>query len=246
MHSYISTDSSLDPELIIEKAIKRAYNKIAFTDHYEPMFPNWSFHTSYSIEKYLAIYNELKEKYKDQIEILTGIEIGEYQDYKSETDDFLAGTAFDIKIGSVHSLPPNIDISTPMKRALTKKEISKYYLLNLKMVENCDINVLGHLGIFCRYLKHDISHVKPILKDIFQTMIERNIALEINYSGLRKSTKQIMPHIPVLEQYASEGGNLLSIGSDSHHLSDFDSNYDDVLAILSNIGMEYRIITCQQ
>jgi histidinol phosphatase-like PHP family hydrolase len=53
---------------------------------------------------------------------------------------------------------------------------------------------------------------------------------------LRKVTKQIIPHLEVLELYASEGGKLISLGSDSHQVSDFDDNYEKTWAILKDNG----------
>ncbi len=245
IHSFISTDSRLKHELIIEKAIERAYSKIAFTDHYEPKYPNWSFEKKYSLDSYYKTYLDLKERYKDKIDILFGIEIGEYQEFTSKVDDFLVNYKFDIRIGSIHYLPPEIDIATPMGRLLSTKQIEQYYKINLKLVENCNINVLGHLGVFHRYDMHNIDCAKPILKDIFQVMIEREIALEINFSGLRKPSNALVPTIPVIEQYASEGGKLLSFGSDSHVLNAFDDKYDQMLEQIKRIGIDYRIITCQ-
>lgn len=242
IHSYFSKDSKLCPEKLIAKAIELKYTKIAFTDHLEFLFPKWSFHEDISFENYFDYFSELNLEYASQIEIIRGVEIGEYYETKAQARDYFGALRPDLILGSVHTLLPDRDISVPFKKPLSKKEISNYYKLNLRLVEECDLDILAHLGIFTRFLPHDIKVGLPICRDIFQVMLEKKIALEINYSGLRKPTKQFMPHFEVLDKYASEGGKLISIGSDSHVLSDFDDNYDQVIRILEERGYPFEII----
>lgn len=232
IHSYFSKDSKLNPDEIIKKAIDLKYSKIAFTDHLEFLFPQWSFHNEVSFSDYYNFFSELKAKYISEIEIIRGVEIGEYYQTVSQVRDYFGDLRPDLVLGSVHTLLPNKDISLPFEQALSQKEIISYYKANLELVEKCDIDVLAHLGIFTRYLHHDIKAGLPICRDIFQVMQEKKIALEINYSGLRKTTKQFIPHFEVLDLYASEGGTLVSIGSDTHQLSDFDDNYNEMRRIL--------------
>lgn len=232
IHSYFSKDSKLNPEELIKKAIELNYQEIAFTDHLEFLFPQWSFHEEYSYQEFYDFFTSLKAKYVSKIKILRGIEVGEYQQTKAQVLDYFGDLKPDIILGSVHTLLPNRDISLPFDQPLSEKEIVAYYKENLKLVEDCHIDVLAHLGIFTRYLPHNIKAGLPVCRDIFQVMKEKKIALEINYSGLRKSTKQIIPHFEVLELYASQGGSLISMASDTHQLSDFDDNYDQVIRIL--------------
>lgn len=242
IHSYFSADSKLNPEKLIEKAIELNYSKIAFTDHLELLFPQWSFHEEYTFKDYYGFFTDLKVKYASEIEIVRGIEIGEYQKTISLVRDYFGDLKPDLILGSIHTLFPKKDISTPFEKPLTETEIIKYYKYNLEMVEKCDIDILAHLGIFTRFLQHDIKVGLPICKDIFQVMFEKKIALEINYSGLRKATKQFIPHFEVLDKYAGEGGKLISIGSDTHQLKDFDDNYEQVITVLEERGYPFEVI----
>ena len=63
------------------------------------------------------------------------------------------------------------------------------------------------------------------MKDIFQVMIDRDVALEINFSSLRKPYSRLIPEPEQIELYRSLGGVLFSIGSDSHMLEHFDMHY---------------------
>ena len=242
IHSFFSADSKLSPEKLIEKAIELNYSKIAFTDHLEFLFPQWSFHEEHSFEEYYNYFSELKIKYATEIEIIRGVEVGEYHKTMRAVEDYFGGLQPDLVLGSVHTLFPRKDISLPFEKPLSETEIVNYYKYNLELVEKCDIDILAHLGIFARLLSHDIRVGLPICRDIFQVMIEKKIALEINYSGLRKSTKQLIPHFEVLDKYAIEGGTRISIASDTHQLSDFDDNYEQVINILKEHGYPFEII----
>ncbi len=239
IHSNFSKDSKLNPDKIIKKAIELKYSQIAFTDHLEFLFPQWSFHQEVSFPEYYNYFSQLKAKYASEIDIIRGVEIGEYYQTISQVKDYFGDLRPDLILGSVHTLLPDRDISLPFKQALSEREIMDYYKVNLELVEKCDMDILAHLGIFTRYLVHNIKAGLPIFRDIFQVMIERKIALEINYSGLRKATKQFIPHFEVLDLYASEGGKLISIGSDTHQLSDFDDNYDQVVKVLEERGWDF-------
>lgn len=242
IHSYFSKDSKLDPEKLITKAIDLKYNIIAFTDHLEFLFPQWSFHDEVTYSEYYDYFTELKAKYASKIDILRGIEIGEYYKTKKQVSDYFGDLKPDLILGSIHTILPDRDISLPFKQPLSNQEIVAYYKLNLKLVEDCDMDILAHLGIFTRFLSHEIKAGLPICRDIFQVMIEKEIALEVNFSGLRKSTKQFLPHFEVLDKYAMEGGKRISLGSDTHQLSDFDDNYDHVIKIIEERGYPFEMI----
>ncbi|MBI9032124.1 histidinol-phosphatase HisJ family protein [bacterium] len=242
IHSYFSKDSKLDPDKLIQKAIELNYQEIAFTDHLEFLFPQWSFHEEYSYQDYYDFFSLLKAKYAPKINILSGVEIGEYHQTKTQVTDYFGHLKPDLILGSIHTLLPKKDISLPFQEPLSPAEIISYYKSNLELVETCDLDILAHLGIFTRFLPHNIKVGLPICKDIFQVMKEKNIALEINFSGLRKTTKQFLPHFQVLDLYAMEEGKLISIGSDTHQLSDFDDNYDNVLSILDEKGYPFLVV----
>ena len=55
-----------------------------------------------------------------------------------------------------------------------------------------------------------------LLERILLTMIERNIALEVNTAGLRRPESVTYPNSAVLRLYRTLGGELVTTGSDTH------------------------------
>ena len=95
VHTEFSDDSDYLMEDVIKDAIKMNMDEICFTDHvdYGPYRdwddprgieyrageegePEWVALTNVEYKKYFSLIEELKEKYKEQISIKTGLEFG--------------------------------------------------------------------------------------------------------------------------------------------------------------------------
>ncbi len=55
-----------------------------------------------------------------------------------------------------------------------------------------------------------------MMKRILTAMIDRGIALEVNTAGLRRTEKTTYPTPAVIELFGSLGGELVTVGSDTH------------------------------
>jgi histidinol-phosphatase (PHP family) len=228
IHTEYSYDSRLKADELINKAIILNYNAIAITEHLD-LFPfELSRFGLPPFQKYIRHIQNMRDRYASSpLRIIRGVEVGDFQRVKHFAGEFLAQLDLDLKLGAVHFLSDHTNVAVPMNKPLDATAIGDYYRQNLDLVSNCDIHVLAHLGVFKRYYTEapDENHCQDILKDIFQTMIERDIALEINYSALRKPYGRVLPEPGQIELYRSLGGRLFSIGSDAHALSDFDLGY---------------------
>ena len=222
-----SYDSSLKAEQLINKAISLDYDEIAITEHLDLLPQELSVFGLPSLTQYTARIATLQAQYP-QLRILCGIELGDYHQVRSFAFNLIKELGFQIILGSVHFLSDHINVAIPLAKPLSKAQVQDYYLQNLNLVSTCDIHVLAHLGVYKRYYPAipDEKSVLPIIKDIFNAMIQRSIALEINYSPLRKKYPTVIPEPSFIELYRSLGGSLFSIGSDAHTLSQFNDYYN--------------------
>nr|MDK2850653.1 histidinol-phosphatase family [Candidatus Cloacimonadota bacterium] len=222
IHTQYSYDSLIKADELIEKAIKLGYEAIAITEHLDLLPQEVSIFGVISLKQYVEYCQYLREKYP-QITLHTGIEIGDYQLMPTYISAIISHYDFFPILGSVHFLSDHTNVAISMPHALNKDQITDYYLSNLKLVQECDIDVLAHLGVYKRYynIPPEEDHVKNLIKEIFTVIIERGIALEINLSGLHKPYHEIIPEPKYIELYKDLGGKLFSLGSDSHLLENF-------------------------
>ena len=75
LHCNFSGDSSADPEDMIRSAIEKNLDGICFTDHIDWDYPGPT-PFSFDGEIYFNVLGALKEKYKKQLNIHIGVELG--------------------------------------------------------------------------------------------------------------------------------------------------------------------------
>ncbi|TYB31364.1 MAG: histidinol-phosphatase HisJ family protein [Candidatus Mcinerneyibacterium aminivorans] len=242
LHTNFSSDSSINPEYLICKAINQNYNEIVITDHFDLNPIDIKNYGLLNLDDYTKTIDDLKTKYKEQIIIKKGLEVGEYHQYIKKIDDIINKNDYEVIIGSIHRTEKNINMSIPVDNPFDKSAINSYYKANLEMVKSGMIDVLGHLGIFQRYYPEyaNIEDYYNIIDSIFNYMKLNNIALEINFSGLRKPIGNLIPSIGIIKKYINNGGNLLTIGSDLHSLNEMkDSFYNKAIKMLKDNGINF-------
>ena len=246
LHTEYSYDSKLKAEDLIVKAIQLNYSFIAITEHLDLLPQELSAFGLPPFKKYVRRMKELREKYASEpLCIVCGIEVGDFQRVRLQANDLLAELDLELRLGAVHFLSDHTNVAIPLPKPLDQDQTVDYYRQNLTLVETCDIDVLAHLGVHKRYYSAapDESDFHGLLKDIFQTMIERRIALEINFSGLRKRYNRILPEPEQIELYRELGGNLFTLGSDAHQPEDFDAHYESLPGWLFGGGIRFPALS---
>lgn len=172
------------------------------------------------------------------------VEIGEpyIPNLKDELNNQVKEMNLDFIIGSVHNIN-TLKLRAYMK-GKNKKEIYEDYFKEIyKLAEGSDIDVIGHLDLMKRYAydsfgNYDFKDYKDILNSILKKAIERNIGIEINTSGFRNSVKESYPSIEILKLYKELGGEIITIGSDSHNTEDVASGYPLAIDMLKNLKFD--------
>ncbi|MCB5235023.1 MAG: histidinol-phosphatase HisJ family protein [Candidatus Cloacimonetes bacterium] len=225
LHTEYSFDSMIKGKELMEKAIRLGYKEIAITEHLDLLPFEAKNNGIPALKKYWNYCKNLQKEHP-QITLHCGLEIGDYHRTKDYALELIEGFDFFPIMGSVHILEDNTNVAILLNKQLSKEHTIEYYKQNLDLVTNCDINILGHLGVYKRYYSEriDESFVYPIIKDIFEVMIARNIYLEVNLSSLYKPYQMIIPEPEMLQMFKEMGGTLISIGSDTHRLDKFEDN----------------------
>lgn len=244
LHTNFSSDSETNPEDLILRAINLKMPYICFTDHNEFDYEDGLF--ILDMESYFTTLTTLKEKYKDKIQVLIGVEQGLEATKVSKTKEFISRYPFDFVIGSSHMVN-GVDPYYPQffENRTTYEAICEYFqsiLDNLDVYD--DFDVYGHIDYVIRYPKNiDTNYCfdkySKYLIPILSRIIKSGKGIEINTGGFRSKIKESNPSLEIIKKYKELGGNIITVGSDAHFLSDFASEFDKALAYLKAAGFNY-------
>ena len=162
-----------------------------------------------------------------QIRILKGIEIGMHPQCREQVKKLMAENRFDQVIGSIHYIDDTDPFFGGYFEGKTWREAYGYYLETIyrEMSAWGDFDIMGHYDYVVRYCNYDQVDIlykdfSDIFDEIFRFLIYEGKALEINtksYEGHRGRIVGLDDN--VLYRYREMGGEIVSLGSDSHEPS---------------------------
>ncbi|WP_226666316.1 histidinol-phosphatase HisJ family protein [Metabacillus litoralis] len=240
-HTNHSFDSKAIMEDVCIKAIDKQIKEICFTEHFSvnPLAPTYG-HMNF--EKYLKDINDCKEKFQDYLTIRAGIELCEPHLLMDKYNKTLKPLNLDFILGSIHN------INNQKLRLVLKEHHQNAYQLYFeelyKMVSVADIDVIAHLDLMKRYAykeygNYQLDEHQEIIVHILQKAIERNIGIEINTSGLSWEFNTPLPSIDIIKLYKDLGGEILTIGSDSHKADSVGANLRTAYEMAKECGFNY-------
>ena len=253
VHSSFSTDSTTPPEEVVKAAINEQITNLCFTDHMDLMYPEDESLFVFDTNRYFNTMVNLQEKYKSEINLFIGMELG----LRNEPDvfsaikekcDALSKEPFDFIIGSTHIY----DYADPYykkfwegKDAFTR--ILEYYEATLFNVTNYDCyDVYGHLDYVIRYMPeshhYEQSQYMELIEAILKTIISKGKGIEINTSSLNKGFNAPNPNPSIIKLYKELGGKIITLGSDAHSPENLCTHFDTAIDILKAAGFDSHTI----
>lgn len=236
VHSTFSIDAEDGLERVCRAAVDAGLQYICFTDHYDLLEEDISF-DYLNLDEYAKALDSLKEEFQDRLHILKGLEFGEPHLFPREFQD-VQGRDFDMIMAGIHSFDSFFIGDETLLTRFSREEIfANYYREVLKLVETGGFDVLAHLDLPKRYLGKPEGQ-SPLLDRILSLLVEKGIALEVNTSPLRKGLKECAPDYEILSRYRSLGGQLVTVGSDAHRISDVGSGFSYAASLLLKAGFK--------
>lgn len=246
IHSEFSGDSNENLEEIFKKAISLGLEEIAITDHLEYDIEGLTEKWILDLEKYSKTILEYKEKYKGKLDIKLGVEVGIQPHTRNYLENQLRQYPFDFIIASTHGID-RCDLAWgELQKTRNKEQLQKYYFETvLENVKNYNIfSVYGHMDFITRYGGEqyrglDYKKNSDLIDEILKTLISKNKGLEINTSGYRYKENRFYPCTDIVRRYFELGGEIITVGSDSHIKEYLTMDFDIVYEFLKSIGFKY-------
>ncbi len=239
LHSSVSFDSVCDAKTIVEAAEKKCLKEICFTDHYDFNDDARKQHDIFDIEQYHKVYDNI---FSQKIIIRRGVEFGLTHWNQEELKNLISQYDFDFIIGSVHfagGYDPYFEEFWTHNGI--EEGFEKYLLQTLKCVKlHGDFDVLGHINYVC---KSSHNHTKEPLRykdysdicdEIMKTLAWKGRGMEINTSGMDR-VGEFLPSYDYIKRFKELGGEIITVGSDSHDGSRVGQYITEALEIAKNV-----------
>lgn len=249
LHTHHSGDSEAPMDKVIESAINLGLPAMCITEHMDMDFPVAPGEKpdifEVDTDAYHAEYLEMKEKYKDKIDICFGIELGLQPHIVQQNKEFIEKYPFDFVIGSNH-ISHRMDPFYPgfYEGRSEKEAFAEFFESTLENITVFDdFDVLGHLDYIVRYApnqdkNYNYEDHREILDEILKTLIKKEKGLDINTKSLymKSPLKDANPSTAILKRFHELGGEIITFGSDAHKPEDVGKSFEQGVEIAKACG----------
>lgn len=242
IHSDFSADCETKMEKTIERAIEIGLKEICFTDHIDYDYPDKDWVFEFDQKEYDLKVKELQENYRGKINIKKGVEVGVEPRLLDRYEQLMKEESFDFVICSMHTTEEKDLHSGNFFKGKTVDEAYQiYYEELLRCIKKFKgFSVLGHLDLVKRYTtEKSTNNFHEIIREIFTEIIPAGKGIELNTSGYRYGLQGGMPSPDILSLYKECGGEILTLGSDSHVTDTLAYKFKESLDLLESIGFKY-------
>lgn len=258
-HTHTRNSFDADNDTVIERcerAIQLGLDAMAVTDHcevnrfyekdhykidYEQKYDDYGFNKAF--QNSMAETTAAKELYSGKLNLICGLELGQPLADMEVTEQILSDNRLDFVIASMHEMPGHddfafLDYSREDVPALLEQDFSEI----LKIAKWGKFDVLGHITYALRYIQGnqnipvDMTPYQDIIREILKTVIEKGKGIEINTSGLRQKFGDTFPSLEYIKLYRELGGEILTVGSDSHTTADLAKGVKEGIEIAAQAG----------
>jgi len=247
-------DGKYEYEDTVKKAIERGFESIGFSGHSYTPFDTTYCMTPEKTDIYKKRITELKEKYKDSIDIFCGIEFDMYS-----TDDL---TDYEYTIGSVHYIK-NGDVFLeidPSRPESLKKIADTYYggdtfllakayfetVAQLPQYINCDI--VGHFDLISKHCEKsniidtDSPDYKKCALESVTAVAQKLKVFEINVGAIARGYRFTPYPAPFILKRIKELGCSIVLSSDCHDPNFLDDNFDLGIELAKSCGFDELLV----
>ena len=222
MHSKVSFDGQSHALDMALAAKEQGLKEICFTDHID---------RETNVEKEIMVFD--RQVYRDTYEnlevpglkIRKGVEYGLKVGCTEQAREDLKQYDFDFILGSVHFVKELDVYMEPYwvgkTRDFAYREFMEETLACVREHDNFD--VLGHLTFICKGRGNPTKELlyykdhREIVDEILRELARKGKGMEINTSGVDRCGG-FLPTADFFRRFKELGGEIVTVGSDSHHV----------------------------
>ena len=253
LHTHsIYCDGKNTPEEIVNSAISLGLLSVGFSGHAYTPFDSSFCMSQENTKKYTEEILNLKEKYKDKIEIYLGLEADLLSEFDKKNFDYIIGSCHYVTVGSEH-------LSVDDTEEIMKENVKNYFSGDyLKYAENyfeqilklntISPDIIGHFDLLTKfnegnkYFNENDKKYLDLAFSALDTLIPKCDLFEVNTGAIcRGYKKSPYPAVPILKRLKEKGAKII-ITSDCHDARDLTFYFKETQTLLKETGFLSTVI----
>jgi len=232
---------------------------LGFSEHSPLPFKNTFSFKMENKEEYLSLFEELRTKYKGQIELALAMEFDYIPGISEDFDSIQNGFHLDYSIGSVHLVGkgekenlwfidgPRTEIYDAGLEQFfggdIRKAVTTYYRQVNEMLETQKFDIIGHMDKIKmhnrgRFFTEDETWYQELVSETLDLIKQKGIIVEINTRGIyKKRSDTTYPGALILSK-VSKMGIPVMINSDAHQPPELDGEFILAYSIAKASGIK--------
>jgi len=252
-------DGKAKPEEYVIRAIELGFHTLGFSSHAPVPFENNFSLKVEQFDEYTNTIRELKERFKEKINIFLALEIDYIPGITKNFEEFVREGNLDYTIGGVHLIrnkekqglwftdgPKQETYDIGLNKIFNRnvrKAVEAFYYQTQEMVVTQKPDIIAHLDKIKmhnknRYFSEEENWYKDLVWKTLKIISGSDCIVEVNTRGLyKKRSDTTFPGPAILEQI-HHLGIPITLSSDAHKPEDLNGYYNETLYLLRDIGFE--------
>ncbi|HPI31396.1 MAG TPA: histidinol-phosphatase [Bacteroidales bacterium] len=253
-------DGSTEPEKYVLEAISKGFSALGFSAHAPlPFETAWTL-SQKNVGAYCTEINNLREKYKDSIEMYLSMEIDYLPGFSGKFKQFKEKYQLDYTLGAVHLVKgaddngmwfidgPESNFDTGLKNFFDndiRTAVAMYYDHLNEMIINEKPDIIAHFDKIKmnnrnRYFREDEAWYQHLLDKTIEIIAQHQCIVEVNTRGIYTGKCNAWyPGKEVLKK-CCEMKIPVTVSADAHKPSDLNSYFEETEKMLKDVG--YRSV----
>ncbi|WP_127849324.1 PHP domain-containing protein [Lacticaseibacillus hulanensis] len=237
---HVHTHFSFDSQAQFADYLRQTSNPFVTTEHLEMSNPDdHGLDDVPDYAEYVAEEQRLSAQFGNKLR--TGIEVGYYAPRMDAIRAYLDAHDYDIILLSFHHNGHHDYQDASFTQLDPKAHVQAYYASMLAGLQQTTFaDVLAHFDYGLRVLDVTPTELtawaEGSIKEILQLVISRGMSLEVNTKSMYRWHNEQL-YTLVLRWYLEMGGRLVTLGSDAHTSTKFESNFVQAKQLLRSCGV---------
>jgi len=246
LHTKFCHHATGEMDHYIHEAIAQGFEEIGFADH-APTNNGFDSKHRMTISQFPEYVNQIQELRKafSSISIRLGIEADLYPGFEKHLEKLRHEYPIEYVVGSVHLVEDFFVFTTDpvhLSKESERQLIRRYFDQIENGIRSGLIDVVGHFDVIKWSLPHAKEEIVAAGQKVLETVAQRELAIELNTSGLRKRPGEMYPNKNLLHT-AWSLGIPVCLGSDAHKPQEIGTNFEKAINLLYELGYRRKSIT---